>query len=474
MHTSNTAILGAGIVVIDTTDPFDAVLAWYRANLKDKMADVVLGPEHHHILTHNGAGVDISVAGAAPDQRTKISLYWNAGGAPPPQDAPGAEAANQPPPTTQTEPANQKEGVNANVAAAAPTDRQPPRDEPPQPDVQPPQAEPLQADAQPVTTEPREANVQPPQDEPLQAEIKAVPTEPLQVETLTLRPVRSDIAMEAAPSPPPIAPAEAEELDRPNARAPVADGRALFKAGRYAEAFLAWQDAAAAGNSNAPLFIGMMYDGGQGVPRNPTEALKWYLIAAKAGSPAGAFNVGVMYDTGDGMARNVAEAADWYARAAAKGSGRAAFNLALLFERGDGIQPDPKRANEYLRRADHLGVAVARVHLQYASADAPPDDQRFGMFRSIGNNTPKSGTAGALTASKSIRQLAEKGSPAAQYDLAYCLETGTGAEIDLHKAYTQYRQAAGEARDPRLKKIAEAGASRVKAHLIASASIASD
>ena len=87
----------------------------------------------------------------------------------------------------------------------------------------------------------------------------------------------------------------------PAARADVAEGLTDFRAGRFAEAFLAWRDAAASGDSRGALFVGVLYDAGLGVRQDYGQALAWYRRAADAGNVTGMFNVGVMYDAGRGV-----------------------------------------------------------------------------------------------------------------------------------------------------------------------------
>ncbi len=54
------------------------------------------------------------------------------------------------------------------------------------------------------------------------------------------------------------------------------------------------------GNAVAQYFLGNMYDHGQGVPQNYTEALKWYRLSAEQGDADAQNNLGVMYADGKG------------------------------------------------------------------------------------------------------------------------------------------------------------------------------
>ena len=47
-----------------------------------------------------------------------------------------------------------------------------------------------------------------------------------------------------------------------------------------------------------------MYENGQGVPQDYAEAVKWYREAADQDDTDAQFNLGLMYENGDGVPRN--------------------------------------------------------------------------------------------------------------------------------------------------------------------------
>jgi hypothetical protein len=250
-------------------------------------------------------------------------------------------------------------------------------------------------------------------------------------------------------------------------KAPDSRGATFLKEGRYGEALLAWEEAAASGSAAAALDLGMMYDAGVGVPQSYASAFSWYEVAAENGNPVAMFNIGVLNDVGLGLRRNVAAAVDRYTQAAAKGIGRAAFNLALLYENGDGVEQDEKAAEQYFRQAERLGVRAARAHLpgrNVRPADADDSDLPFNTIHTFGNESSEKRPADAAAR---IERQALQGDPMALYDLAYHLEKGIGREADPRGAYMMYRQAASVAPDDRLKTAATAAA----AHLAASEKI---
>jgi TPR repeat protein len=449
-NVSKTTIVADGMIVIETKDPLDRVLGWYRANLRDQIADVPVGPGHHHFLTHNGAGVDVSELGTGGGAGTKIALLWKSGANGPYQSQPASPEAEKPP--LKDNPAAEAETPKAQAQAASPPTPAPPAAEAPTPAQEP---------------EPEIVAVVPTRIEPL----KPLPAETRLAKMELPKPKLPEAAPQRAQRPPPRPAARTDNSPEDDPKIVAGEGLSLFRAGRYAEALLAWQDAAAAGNVNAALYVGMMYDTGKGVPQSYKEALSWYRMAAEKGSVEGYYNVGVLYDAGIGVNEDTAEASEWYSQAAAKGSGRAAFNLALLFEKGDGVPRDDASAARYFKQAERLGIAAARSHLRRPSPDGsgPDDDNRpFNTVHPLANDAPAGGSSGAARALERIRQLADKGEPAAQYDLAYCLENGIGVAIDLRQAYALYRRASEGTEDSRLRAVADAGAAQVEAHIAAS------
>ena len=79
------------------------------------------------------------------------------------------------------------------------------------------------------------------------------------------------------------------------------------------------QGRAKAGDVVAQYNLGVMYDTGEGVPKDYAEAAKWYRKAAEQGHAVAQFNLGVMYADGEGVSKNDAEAVKWFRQAAEQG-----------------------------------------------------------------------------------------------------------------------------------------------------------
>ncbi len=97
---------------------------------------------------------------------------------------------------------------------------------------------------------------------------------------------------------------------------------------------------AAEGDSTAQTALGLLYERGIGVARDPALALEWYRRAAAQGDALAEFHIGSLYERGEGIARDYAEAAKWYQRASEKGNESAQAALAYLYDRGLGVEQD--------------------------------------------------------------------------------------------------------------------------------------
>jgi TPR repeat protein len=81
------------------------------------------------------------------------------------------------------------------------------------------------------------------------------------------------------------------------------------------------------GHAGAQNNLGLLYDEGDGVARNPQKAHELYLSAAKARFADAQFNVGFNYATGTAVPQEWSKAAAWYEKAAGQGHLHAANNL---------------------------------------------------------------------------------------------------------------------------------------------------
>ena len=84
------------------------------------------------------------------------------------------------------------------------------------------------------------------------------------------------------------------------------------------------------------------------------SSLKIWLPVADAGDPEAQLMVGEIYEQGIAGTPDYALAAHWYKKAAEQGNNRAAVNLGYLYENGLGVEKDQSRSLYWMRRASGL------------------------------------------------------------------------------------------------------------------------
>ena len=135
---------------------------------------------------------------------------------------------------------------------------------------------------------------------------------------------------------------------------------AALEANDYETAFNEFLLLAKEGNAEAQNRIGMMYQGGMGVPQDPEEALKWYQKSAEDGFTPAQLNLGSMYRKGVCIPPDYIKASEWYRRAAEQGVSEAQYNLGILYFSGNGLPRDVVQAYAWVDVAAADGNERAR------------------------------------------------------------------------------------------------------------------
>jgi len=129
------------------------------------------------------------------------------------------------------------------------------------------------------------------------------------------------------------------------------------------------QSLAEQGNAGAQSNLGYMYYSGEGVPKDPVEAVKWFRKAADQGDADAQTNLGIMYEGVKGVSRDLAEALKWYRKAADQGNADAQNHLGYYYSRGmytrgdDLVSEDPAEAVKWFRKAADQGHAAGQTGL---------------------------------------------------------------------------------------------------------------
>jgi len=103
------------------------------------------------------------------------------------------------------------------------------------------------------------------------------------------------------------------------------------------------------GNVEAQFALAQAYDRGRDVPKNKTEAIRWYQLAATQGDTFAQNALGDNYWEGTGVSKDDTEAVRWWRLAAAQGFAPAQHSLGkILAGGGQGIPTDKTQAYMWL------------------------------------------------------------------------------------------------------------------------------
>lgn len=128
-----------------------------------------------------------------------------------------------------------------------------------------------------------------------------------------------------------------------------------FQAGDHAGAAQILLKAAQAGNAVAQLRLAIMYEKGDGVPRDKKSAFQWYSRATAQGEPASEMELGGYYEAADGVAENWDLAAALYKASATQGWLKGQFILGRAYQFGIGVPQNRQLAIEWYRKAAAQG-----------------------------------------------------------------------------------------------------------------------
>lgn len=117
--------------------------------------------------------------------------------------------------------------------------------------------------------------------------------------------------------------------------------------------------AVAAGSVVAMNEVGVRYQRGAGITKDPVAAIGWFMLAAQHGLPVAYANLGNCYETGTGVLQDFDRAGANYATAVKYNFAPAQFLLAQFFESGKGTQVDSAKAYYLYHRAAANGVVDA-------------------------------------------------------------------------------------------------------------------
>lgn len=196
-----------------------------------------------------------------------------------------------------------------------------------------------------------------------------------------------------------------------------------------------------AGNPDAEFRVGVEFELGGHVPKDPAKAAEWYRKAADQGDVKGEHSLGVLYESGTGVPLDYARAAELYRKAAEKGFAPAEFSLGVCYAHGQGVPQSFEHALEWYRKAAEQNNTDALLNLAFLyqngqgvpkdpaqsfafvrmAAEAGSADAQFQLGMDYNNGEHGLQTNYDLAASW-LRRSAKQGHVAAQFNLAMLLK----------------------------------------------------
>jgi hypothetical protein len=124
------------------------------------------------------------------------------------------------------------------------------------------------------------------------------------------------------------------------------------------------------GNPGAESEIGIRHYFGQGgMTQDYLQALPWFRKAADQGDAAGENGLGLLYVGGEVVPKDCSLAVGWFSKAADQGYAYADLNLGNMYESGDCVQQDYAQALVWFHKSADKNNAMAQDYLGYVYLD---------------------------------------------------------------------------------------------------------
>jgi hypothetical protein len=104
-----------------------------------------------------------------------------------------------------------------------------------------------------------------------------------------------------------------------------------YKEKNYEKAFNLYYKLANRGDTEAQMCLGILYQFGEGILQNSTEAAKWVDLSAEKGDAEAEFNLGTIYYQGKCVNANYDQGVEWLKSSAKKGHSEAQYYLGSAY-----------------------------------------------------------------------------------------------------------------------------------------------
>ena len=141
----------------------------------------------------------------------------------------------------------------------------------------------------------------------------------------------------------------------------------------YAEALKGYRRSAEQGDLAAQYMLGLIYDGGFGVPQDHAEALKWYRRSAEQGNVAAQYTLGSMYDGGGRRASGLCRSGEVVSAGCRAGPTLAPRStLGFMYYNGEGVPKDYVQSHMWLNLSAYSGDEEANELSKFVAEHMTP------------------------------------------------------------------------------------------------------
>ncbi len=178
------------------------------------------------------------------------------------------------------------------------------------------------------------------------------------------------------------------------------EGLEFFEQKKYEQAFEEFSYLADEGDNIAAYHLGLMYEGGLGVPQSNLKAAEYYLKSYQAGNTTAASKLGVLLVNGEGIEQDIDKGMELLKMAARAGEQEAQYQLGEIYAKGEAVEKEYVYAAGFYKMSALQGYAPAQYKL--------------GLLYLYGRGIPQD----YALALKWLSRSANQGYVAAQHDLA--------------------------------------------------------
>jgi len=187
-----------------------------------------------------------------------------------------------------------------------------------------------------------------------------------------------------------------------SAAADLESAKRAYEQKDYATALKESTPLAEQGNADAQVLLGRMYLMGQGVLKDPDQAMKWFKVSAAQGNGDAQFLLGSLYLLPQ---KDIPEGVRWLRLSAEQGNQDAQYLLGKTYIQGlRGIPRDPVQAEMWLCLAAKNNLDFYQNELRVAEAQITPDQITKGKTLAAAWKPKATATPTAKTATQKAQK----------------------------------------------------------------------